>query len=69
MNCSVILDNYASAPHRTRTSSERMLAKFRSFSVHPFFLPASMGRTKSCRKDASEGKMAGFTKTESAKSS
>ena len=54
---------------RVATSAERIAAKSRSAALQPLRRPASMGFTKSCRKEASEENTPGFTNSESAKSS
>ena len=52
-----------------RTSADRMAANSRSASLQPLRRPASMGRTNSCRKEASEENTPGLTNSDSAKSS
>ena len=54
---------------RVATSADRIAAKSRSAALQPLRRPASMGFTKSCRKEASEENTPGFTNSESAKSS
>lgn len=52
-----------------RTSADRIAAKSRSASLQPLRRPASMGLTKSWRKEASEENTPGLTNSDSAKSS